>query len=263
MSDRSTPKKLRLDELLVTKGLADNRSRAKALVLAGKVRLGTERLDKPGHAFAVDSPIRVEAPPRFVSRGGEKLEGFLDRFNINVTGLYHLAIGASTGGFTDCCLQRGSISATCVDVGRAQLHNKLLNDERVINIEKANARHLKPGDLPFDHYPLIVIDVSFISLTKILPAVWQFLAPGGHLIALVKPQFEAEKHEVHAGRGIIRDKAVQERILNSIQNFALSQLTGASLIGTMDSPIKGTDGNREFLIGLKQLVEHRTLNIES
>lgn len=250
MSNRPASKKLRLDELLVAKGLAGTRSQAKALILAGKVRIGTERLDKPGHTFPVDSPVHVETPPRYVSRGGEKLEGFLDRFRIDVAGLRHLDIGASTGGFTDCCLQRGSVSATCVDVGRAQLHNKLLCDDRVINIEKTNARHLKPGDLPFDDYPLIVIDVSFISLTKILPAVWQFLAPGGHLIALVKPQFEAEKHEVDAGRGIIRDAGIQERILEGIQNFALSQLEGATLTGSMDSPIKGADGNREFLIGL-------------
>ena len=255
MSSRPTPKKLRLDELLVAKGLADTRSQAKALILAGKVRLDNERLEKPGHTFSLDSSIQVEAPPRFVSRGGEKLEGFLDRFRIDIAGLRHLDIGASTGGFTDCCLQRGSISATCVDVGRAQLHNKLLRDDRVINIEKTNARHLKPDDLPFDNYPLIVIDVSFISLTKILPAVWQFLALGGHLIALVKPQFEAEKHEVDAGRGIIRDEAVQERVLRTIQDFALVELPGASLIGSMDSPIKGTDGNREFLIGLVN-VEH-------
>ncbi|MGK0464333.1 MAG: 23S rRNA (cytidine1920-2'-O)/16S rRNA (cytidine1409-2'-O)-methyltransferase [Lentimonas sp.] len=250
MSGSPALKKLRLDELLVTKGLASSRSQAKALILAGKVRLGTERVEKPGHTFPVEAPIHVETPPRFVGRGGEKLEGFLDKFDIDVTGLYHLDIGASTGGFTDCCLQRGSIRATCVDVGRAQLHNKLICDNRVINIEKTNARHLKPGDLPVDDYPLIVIDVSFISLTKILPAVWQFLAPNGRLIALIKPQFEAEKHEVDAGRGIIRDEAVQERVLSNIQNFALSQLQGASLIGTMDSPIKGTDGNREFLIGL-------------
>ena len=252
MSGNPKSKKLRLDELLVAKGLADTRSQAKALILAGKVHLGTERVDKPGHLFSTDSSLNVKAPPRFVSRGGEKLEGFLDRFNIDVTGLRHLDIGASTGGFTDCCLQRGSISATCVDVGRAQLHNKLLGDDRVINIEKTNARHLQPGDLPFDNYPLIVIDVSFISLTKILPAVWQFLAPSGHLVALVKPQFETEKHEVDAGRGIIRDPAIQERVLKNIQDFALSQLKGASLIGAMDSPIKGTDGNREFLIGLIQ-----------
>ena len=244
------PKKIRLDELLVAKGLADTRSRAKALILAGKVKLGTDRLDKPGRALPIDAAVEVESPPRFVSRGGEKLEGFLDQFDIDVTGLRHLDVGASTGGFTDCCLQRGTLSATCVDVGRAQMHNKLIQDERVTNIEKTNARHLQPGDLPYDDFPLIVMDLSFISLTKVLPAVWQFMAPGGRLIALVKPQFEAEKHEVDAGRGIIRDAAIQERILNSIQSFALGELPGATLIGTMDSPIKGTDGNREFLMGL-------------
>tara|TARA_B110000285_G_scaffold193476_1_gene222521 strand:- start:861 stop:1616 length:756 start_codon:yes stop_codon:yes gene_type:complete len=245
-----TVKKIRLDELLVAQGLADTRSRAKALILAGKVKLGTDRLDKPGRSLPTDAPIEVESPPRFVSRGGEKLEGFLDQFKIDVTGLRHLDVGASTGGFTDCCLQRGTISATCVDVGRAQMHNQLIQDQRVTNIEKTNARYLKIGDLPFDDYPLIVMDLSFISLTKVLPAVWQFLAPEGQLIALVKPQFEAEKREVDAGRGIIRDQAIQQRILASIQSFALEQLAGAALIGTMDSPIKGTDGNREFLMGL-------------
>lgn len=246
----SPTQKIRLDELLVAQGLADTRSRAKALILAGKVKLGTDRLDKPGRTLPADAAVEVESPPRFVSRGGEKLEGFLKQFNINVSGLRHLDVGASTGGFTDCCLQHGTIDATCVDVGRAQMHNKLIQDPRVRNIEKTNARHLQPGDLPFDDYPLIVMDLSFISLTKVLPAVWQFLAPEGRLIALVKPQFEAEKHEVDAGRGIIRDAAVQARILSSIQRFALEQLPGATLIGTMDSPIKGTDGNREFLLGL-------------
>lgn len=243
-------KKVRLDELLVTNGLADTRSRAKALILAGKVKLGTDRLDKPGRSLPIDSPITVESPPRFVSRGGEKLEGFLDQFEIKVDGLRILDVGASTGGFTDCCLQRGAITATCVDVGRAQMHNKLIQDERVTNIEKTNARHMQPGDLPHDDYPLIVTDLSFISLTKVLPAMWQFMAPGGRLIALVKPQFEAEKHEVDAGKGIIRDEAIHERVLESIKSFALNELPGAELIGTMDSPIKGTDGNREFLMGL-------------
>jgi len=245
--------KQRLDELLVAKGYADSRSQAKALILAGKVKLGTERLDKPGRSFPQDSELTVEAPPRFVSRGGEKLEGFLDRFNISMQGLPILDVGASTGGFTDCCLQRGAISATCVDVGRAQMHNKLIQDDRVTNLEKTNARHLQPGDLPQPTYPRIVMDLSFISLTKVLPAVWQFMKPGGCLIALVKPQFEAEKNEVDAGRGIIRDEAIHERVLATIQNFALRELPGAELIGTMDSPIKGTDGNREFLLGLRRV----------
>ncbi|MFU8849169.1 MAG: TlyA family RNA methyltransferase [Opitutales bacterium] len=245
-----TAPKSRLDELLVAQGLADSRSQAKALILAGKVLLGTERLDKPGRSLPADSPVTVEQPPRFVSRGGEKLEGFLERFEISMAGRHILDVGASTGGFTDCCLQRGAVAATCVDVGRAQMHNKLIQDPRVNNLEKTNARHLKPGDLPEAHYPRIVMDLSFISLTKVLPAVWTFLEPGGCLIALVKPQFEARKEEVDAGRGIIRNPAVQERVLSEIRDFALSELPGAELIGTMDSPIKGTDGNREFLIGL-------------
>ncbi len=243
-------KKIRLDELLVAKGLADSRSQAKALILAGKVRSGTERLDKPGRSVTEDTPLKVQQPPRFVSRGGEKLEGFLDQFEIDITGLRVLDVGASTGGFTDCSLQRGAISATCVDVGRAQMHNKLIQDERVTNLEKTNARHLQPGDLPHDDYPLIVMDLSFISLTKVLPAVLQFCAPGGRLIALVKPQFEARKAEVDAGKGIIRDDAIHQRVLQQIKDFALSELPGAQLIGTMDSPIKGTDGNKEFLMGL-------------
>lgn len=244
--------KQRLDELLVAQGLAGSRSQAKALILAGKVMLGTERVDKPGRSLPADSELTVEAPPRFVSRGGEKLEGFLDRFGISIEGLRILDVGASTGGFTDCCLQRGAIHATCVDVGRAQMHNKLIQDTRVTNLEKTNARHLQPGDLPHPAYPRIVMDLSFISLTKVLPAVWSFLEPDGCLIALVKPQFEADKHEVDAGRGIIRDEAIHERVLAAIQSFALSELPGAQLIGTMDSPIKGTDGNREFLLGLRR-----------
>lgn len=245
--------KCRLDELLVAQGLAESRSQAKALILAGKVLLGTERLDKPGRSLPDDSVLSVERPPRFVSRGGEKLAGFLERFEISMQGLHLLDVGASTGGFTDCSLQRGAIAASCVDVGRAQLHNKLIQDPRVINLEKTNARHLKPGDLPRDAYPRIVMDLSFISLTKVLPAVWQFLEPAGILIALVKPQFEAEKQEVDAGRGIIRDTAIHLRVLQQVQNFALTQLPAAELIGNMDSPIKGTDGNREFLLGLTRV----------
>ena len=245
-------KKARLDELLVARGLADTRSQAKALILAGKVKIGTHRLDKPGRSLPADSEVTVESPPRFVSRGGEKLEGFLDHFEITMKGAHVLDVGASTGGFTDCSLQRGAVSATCVDVGRAQMHNKLIQDDRVINIEKTNARHLQLGDLPCDAYPRIVMDLSFISLTKVLPAVWQFLEPKGYLIALVKPQFEAEKREVDAGRGIIRDETIHDRVLTKIKDFALEQLPGAVLLGTMESSIEGKDGNREFLLGLSR-----------
>lgn len=257
----TTAKKLRLDELLVEKGLADSRSQAKALILAGKVLSGTERLDKPGRSLPADTELTVKQPPRFVSRGGEKLEGFLDQFEISMEGLRILDVGASTGGFTDCSLQRGAISATCVDVGRAQMHNKLIQDSRVTNLEKTNARHLKLGDLPYESYPRIVMDLSFISLTKVLPAVWQFIEPEGILIALVKPQFEARKEEVDAGRGIIRDGTIHERVLTEIRDFALGELPGAKLIGTMDSPIKGTDGNREFLIGLTRIDHHHEIHV--
>lgn len=243
--------KKRLDDLIVSKGMADSRTQAKALILSGKVKLGTERLDKPGKNLPENSAIHVEAAPRFVSRGGEKLEGMLNFLKIPVKGLRVLDVGASTGGFTDCCLQRGASEATCVDVGRAQIHNKLIQDKRVTNIEKTNARYLKEGDLPHADYPLIVMDLSFISLTKVLPAIWSFISPGGHLIALVKPQFEAEKHEVDIGRGIIRNKDIHNRILTNIKNFSLSQLDSCELLGTMESPIRGTDGNREFLIALR------------
>ncbi len=245
-------KKQRLDELLVARGLADSRSQAKALIMSGRVLHGTTRLDKPGKEFPGDLDLVVEQPPRFVSRGGEKLQGFVDRFGLDLRGAHLLDVGASTGGFTDCALQAGAADAVCVDVGRAQLHPKLQADPRVINLEKINARHLAATDLPRGDFDAIVMDLSFISLKSVLPAVWPFLRSGGALVALVKPQFEAGKAEVDKGRGIIRDAAVQDAVLADIQVFALAQLPGAALVGTMDSPITGTDGNREFLLGLRK-----------
>jgi hemolysin TlyA family protein len=244
--------KQRLDELLVARGLAASRSQAKALIMAGRVLHGTERLDKPGKEFPHDIEIVVEQPPRFVSRGGEKLAGFLEKFSIDLRGAHLLDVGASTGGFTDCALQAGAASAVCVDVGRAQLHARLLADPRITNLEKINARHLQAGDLPRSSFDAVVMDLSFISLKSVLPAVWPFVAPGGILIALVKPQFEAGKAEVDKGRGVIRDRAVQDAVLADITTFSLEQLAGARLIGSMDSPITGTDGNREFLLGLRR-----------
>lgn len=242
----------RLDELLVARGLAESRAQAKALVMSGRVRKGTERLEKPGKELPVDTELVVDQPPRFVSRGGEKLQGFIERFAINLRGAAVLDVGASTGGFTDCALQAGAASVVCLDVGRAQLHARLRADPRVTNLEQINARHLKPGDLPRTSFNVVVMDLSFISLKSVLPAVWAFLAPGGRLLALVKPQFEAGRAEVDKGRGIIRDPAVQERVLADITAFALAELPGAILIGSMDSPITGTDGNREFMLGLRR-----------
>ena len=168
-----------------------------------------------------------------------------------MTGAHVLDVGASTGGFTDCVLQAGAADVVCVDVGRAQLHAKLRADPRVTNLEKINARHLSPTDLPRSEFDLVVMDLSFISLTSVLPAVWPCLRAGGTLVALVKPQFEAGKTEVDKGRGVIRDTAVQNATLAKVRDFALG-LAGAKLIGTMDSPITGADGNREFLLGLKK-----------
>jgi 23S rRNA (cytidine1920-2'-O)/16S rRNA (cytidine1409-2'-O)-methyltransferase len=244
--------KLRLDELLVVRGLAATRAQAKALIMAGRVLHGTERLDKPGKDFPPDLELTVEQPPRFVSRGGEKLAGALAHFALDLTGAHVLDVGASTGGFTDCALQAGAADVVCVDVGRAQLHARLRADPRVTNLEKVNARHLKPSDLPRREFDAVVMDLSFISLKAVLPAVWPCLRAGGTLIALVKPQFEAGKTEVDKGRGVIRDRAVQDATLASVRDFALAELAGARLLGSLDSPITGADGNREFLLGLKK-----------
>lgn len=221
--------------------------------MSGRVRRGTERLDKPGKELPGDVPdLIVEQPPRFVSRGGEKLAGYLSRFPTDLTGAHVLDVGASTGGFTDCVLQAGAADVVCVDVGRAQLHAKLRGDARVTNREQVNARHLKRGDLPRDEFDCIVMDLSFISLRSVLPAVWPFLRRGGTLIALVKPQFEAGKAEVDKGRGVIRDAQVQNTVLSDIKAFATSELPDCSLVGDMESPITGADGNREFLLGLRR-----------
>ncbi len=248
----STAPKLRLDELLVARGLAPTRAQAKALIMSGRVLHGTARLDKPGKEFPQDLELTVERPPRFVSRGGDKLTAALEKFSLDLRGAHVLDVGASTGGFTDCVLQAGAADVVCVDVGRAQLHAKLRGDPRVTNIEQLNARHLTAADLPRGAFDAIVMDLSFISLTSVLPAVWPVLRAGGVLVALVKPQFEAGKAEADKGRGVIRDPAVQDAALARVRDFALAQLTGAQLIGTIDSPITGADGNREFLLGLRK-----------
>ena len=245
-------KNLRLDELLGVLGHCDSRSRAKALILAGKVRRGTEILDKPGKTYAADTNITLIHPPRFVGRGGEKLEAYLEAFATETSGLRSLDVGASTGGFTDCLLQRGVGTAVCIDVGRAQLHNKLLQDPRVSNIEKLNARHLTPDQLPYPDYDLVVMDLSFISLRKVLPAVWPVLKAGGKLIALVKPQFEADKLLVDKGRGVIRDDTVRQEILNDMIAWSIDELEQSELEGWIESPIAGGDGNREYLMGLRK-----------
>ena len=244
--------KVRLDELLVRKGLAGSRAQAKAVIMAGRVRHGTERLDKPGKEYPPDLELRVDQPPRYVSRGGEKLAGFLERYAVGLAGAHVLDVGGSTGGFTDCALQAGAADVTCVDVGRAQLHARLRADPRVTNLEKVNARRLRPEQLPRASYDAVVMDLSFISLRLVLPAVWACLRPGGVLIALVKPQFEAGKAEADKGQGVIRDPSVQAAVVEGVIAFALAELPDASPIGGMDSPLRGADGNREFLVGWRR-----------
>ncbi len=243
--------KSRLDELLVARGLCGARAQAKALIMSGRVRHGTERLDKPGKEYPTDFELNIDQPPRFVSRGGEKLAAFLEKFPFALAGAHVLDVGASTGGFTDCALQAGAVSATCIDVGHGQLHEKLRRDPRVTSLEKLNARSLTPADMPRASYNAIVMDLSFISLKSVLPAVWPFLRSGGRLVALVKPQFEAGKAEADRGRGVIRDDAVRARILAEVRDFALRELPGAEIFGEMESPVHGADGNREFLLGLR------------
>jgi 23S rRNA (cytidine1920-2'-O)/16S rRNA (cytidine1409-2'-O)-methyltransferase len=178
------------------------------------------------------------------------LAAFLEKFPFPLTGAHLLDIGASTGGFTDCALQAGAASATCIDVGHGQLHDKLRRDPRVTNLEKVNARTLSSGSLPRSAYDAVVMDLSFISLKSVLPAVWPFLRPGGHLVALVKPQFEAGKAEVDRGQGVIRDDTVRARVLAEVRDFARRELPGAAVFGEMECPVHGADGNREFLLGL-------------
>lgn len=246
------PRKARLDDLLVARGLAPTRTQAKALIMAGRVLSGTERLDKPGRELPADAALSVEQPPRFVSRGGEKLAAALERFSIDLRGAHVLDVGASTGGFTDCALQAGASSAVCIDVGRGQLHPRLSSDPRVTSLEKVNARHLEAAALPRAEFDAVLADLSFISLKAVLPAVWPRLRRGGVMVALVKPQFEAGKAEADRGRGVIRDDAVRMSVLEDVRDFALRVLPGARLVGAIDSPIAGADGNREFLLCLRR-----------
>lgn len=244
--------KKRLDEIVLNRGYASSRSAAKALIMTGKVRLGTDRLDKAGAKYEEDIAIEVEAGPRFVGRGGEKLLGWIVTHGLDFEGTQVLDVGACTGGFTDCALQHGATGATCVDVGYGQLHMKLRNDARVTNLEKVNARYLTAEMLPYSAYERMVMDLSFISLKTVLPCVWPFLKEGGVLVALVKPQFEVGKKIADKFRGVIKDEAARQQALDDVKSFAVRELVGARLIGEMVSPIKGGDGNVEFLIGLRK-----------
>jgi len=240
--------KQRLDKLMVERGLAPSREKAQALIMAGQVVVGDHAADKAGQQVAADAEIRIkgEALP-YVGRGGLKLRKALDEFGVDVSGLVALDVGASTGGFTDCLLQAGARKVFAVDVGYGQLAWKLRRDPRVVNIEKTNIRYLAPDRL--DETPAVaVIDASFISLGKVLPAVAGLIGPGGRIIALIKPQFEVGRGEVGKG-GIVRDPAAHEKAVAGVRQAATE--LGATVCGVCDSPILGADGNREFLILLE------------
>ena len=237
----------RADILLVARGLCDSREQAKRLILAGEVRSGDRIIDKPGAKTPVDAPLEIQQKPRFVGRGGLKLEAALDAFGIDPTDWVCLDVGASTGGFTDCLLQRGARRVHAVDVGTNQLVWKLRNDPRVVVKEQFNARHLTPEDIG-EPVRLAVMDLSFISLTKVLPAVFPVLEADGSLVCLIKPQFELRREDISKG-GIVRDPELHRRAVEKIHAFVTEDL-GHEWRGLIPSPITGTDGNQEFLAWL-------------
>lgn len=240
-------KKDRADALLVTRGLCDSREQAKRLILAGEVRSGDRVISKPSTPLPHDAPLEVKEKQRYVGRGGLKLEGALDAFQVDPTGWVCIDVGASTGGFTDCLLQRGAIRVHAVDVGTNQLVWKLRNDPRVIVKEQFNARHMTPEDIG-ESVRLAVTDLSFISLTKVLPAIFKVLEPGGSVICLIKPQFELRREDITRG-GIVRDPALHEQAVEKIRAFATHE-HGCLWRGLIPSPITGMDGNQEFLAWL-------------
>ncbi len=242
-------KKERVDTLLVARGLCDSREQAKRLIIAGEIRSGDRIIDKPATKLPEDSPLEVKERPRFVGRGGLKLEGALHAFGIDPAGWTCMDVGASTGGFTDCLLQRGACRVHAIDVGTNQLVWKLRNDPRVVVKEQFNARHLVAADIG-EPIRLAVMDLSFISLTKVLPAVFGVLDPQGEVVCLIKPQFELRKDDISKG-GIVRDPLLHERAVAKIRMFVTEQ-HGCEWKGLIPSPITGMDGNQEFLawIGL-------------
>ncbi len=236
----------RIDILLTERGLATSRSKAQALLMAGVVLVDGETIDKPGKMVDEGAEVLVKEKLPYVSRGGLKLEGALDEFHIDVTGLVALDVGSSTGGFTDCLLQHGASRVHAVDVGKGLMDWKLRQDVRVHLIEGKNIRELCEDELG-ERVDIAVMDVSFISLRKVLPVVARFLIPGGIILALVKPQFEAGKGEVGKG-GVVRDAEKQRRVVEGIKGFALGM--GLRVMGECPSPIKGAKGNREFWLYL-------------
>ena len=241
--------RIRLDTQLVAQGLAPSREKAKRLILAGAVRANGQLAAKPSDLVEENAKLELLAAEKFVSRGGYKLEAALAAWNVDCRETVCMDIGASTGGFTDCLLQRGAGRIHAVDVGKGQLDWKLRQDKRVVVHDELNARNLKPADIG-EMADLVTIDVSFISLQKLLAAAIAVLRPGGTLIALIKPQFEAGRRQVKKG-GVVRDPSVHQQVIDATTEFSTKTLA-MQLIGVIESPLLGPAGNKEFLIGLRK-----------
>ena len=247
--------KQRLDVILVNKGLADSREKAKAIIMSGNVFVKGQREDKAGSVFeeeGIELTVK-ENPLKYVSRGGLKLEKAMQEFPINLNGNICMDIGASTGGFTDCMLQNGAIKVYSIDVGHGQLAWKLRNDERVVCMEKTNFRYVTREQVP-ENIDFASADVSFISLDKILPAAYPLMDEKGQMVCLIKPQFEAGREKV-GKKGVVRDKSVHDEVIHKVIDFAVE--TGFSTLGLTYSPIKGPEGNIEYLIWLSKSGESK------
>jgi len=242
-------RKERLDKLLIEKGMVQSRERARALIMAGRIAVEGRTVDKPGMRIEMEAQLELRGDDQpYVSRGGIKLEGALDAFRIDPKGFVVMDVGASTGGFTDCVLQRGAKKVYAVDVGYGQLAWKLQTDSRVVSLERRNVRYLKKEEVK-EEMDLILIDTSFISIEKFLPNLLRFLREGGSIIGLIKPQFEVGRGEVGKG-GVVRDGILHQKVIDRISEF--SRGLGLSVLGVIESPILGPKGNREFFIYLKR-----------
>lgn len=246
--------KQRADQLLVDQGLVETRSRAQALILAGEVFLGEARVEKAGQQLPADAPLRVREQQKFVSRGGLKLEGALLDTGFDVSGLIVADVGASTGGFTDCVLSHGARKVFAIDVGHGQLAEKLRQDERVIVMEKTNARHLTAQHVE-GGVDLVVVDASFIALDKLLPAIWEITREGGHLLALIKPQFEVGREEATRTAGVIRDPKIRAAAIAQVIHQVRDR--GFTVLAEHKCRLKGPKGNLEhFVLGMKSPASH-------
>ena len=245
----------RADELVSDLGLASSRSKARALIEEGKVFCNGKPVDKPARKYPEDAKFSIDSDSmalRFVSRAGLKLEAYLDKFEIDLRGARILDAGASTGGFTDCALCRGAKIAFCVDIGSGQLHEKIKSDPRARNLERTDVRSLTPDFFDGDLFDFICADLSFISLEKVFEILWRLLKTAGAIVCLVKPQFESSPSIMRKNKGVIRDALLREEALKKIEGFVSNKVPEARFIGRMESPIKGGDGNVEYLIGYRK-----------